>query len=79
MCGIVGVAGLFGQKKELLFRNLFLIDQIRGVDSSGLILVRSFNKEALVDKDIGGPTNLYGERENYLLDERGIPYFALRL
>lgn len=38
MCGLVGVFGDFGKKKEILFKDMLLCDMLRGYDGTGICI-----------------------------------------
>lgn len=59
MCGIVGVAGWIGQAEAKMFRTMLLWDTVRGLDSTGVLAVGLPKDEIIVEKDLGGPTNLW--------------------
>jgi len=57
MCGIVGILGDIGPKQENLFRDLWLVDVLRGDDSSGIAFING-NNHVRVVKDIGTPHDI---------------------
>ena len=64
MCGIVGVAGNIYTTQEKIFRNLLVIDAIRGEDSTGIISVpQDTSQDVMLAKEVGHPYNLL-EAEN---------------
>lgn len=65
MCGIVGCAGDLIPKDHKIFRDLLLIDVIRGQDSTGILRVTKFLREITVDKDIGPPQNLWEYQDRH--------------
>ena len=58
MCGLVGVAGWIGVKEEKVFKNMLILDSLRGDDSTGIASVLS-NNEVEVAKELGDPWNLF--------------------
>lgn len=58
MCGIVLVAGAITAKEEKLFRQLLIIDSLRGEDSTGVASVAS-NHVVTVAKQVGNPFELF--------------------
>lgn len=59
MCGIVGVAGLVTTKEEKIFKNLLIMDSIRGEDSTGIAAVNVQGNVTVV-KQVGNPFELMG-------------------
>jgi len=55
MCGIVGVFGSLTFGWVNTFRDLLFVDQLRGMDSTG-VLVASVNGQSLIHKAVGGVT-----------------------
>lgn len=58
MCGIVGVAGDITFAHEKLFKNLLVLDSLRGEHSTGMLSVRKYNDEMNVVKTVGDPFQL---------------------
>lgn len=58
MCGLVGVAGNLNHKTSKAFRNLLIMDQIRGFHSTGVGLVNGLEK-TIIDKEVGTPDQLF--------------------
>lgn len=57
MCGLVGVAGTISAKDEKVFKNLLVLDQLRGEHSTGILSVTStYSTEVL--KKMGGHAEL---------------------
>ena len=56
-CGIVGVFGDIKYPQENVFRDMWLMDVVRGEDSSGVCFINSSN-HARVVKDIGVPQDV---------------------
>tara|TARA_R110002060_G_scaffold26639_3_gene36193 strand:+ start:98 stop:1555 length:1458 start_codon:yes stop_codon:yes gene_type:complete len=69
MCGIVGMAGNLNQQTNKMFRDMQLLDIVRGQDSTGVI-VSPFTANALYAKKKGFPDALW-EQFN-LFDARGV-------
>lgn len=57
MCGHVGVAGHLTKKEEDVFKQLLIVDSLRGTDSTGVAVIPSFQPVKVV-KDIGNPYEL---------------------
>lgn len=57
MCGIVGVAGSLAKKEEDVFKELLIIDSVRGEDSTGAAFINRAN-ETLIAKGVGDPYQL---------------------
>lgn len=58
MCGLVGCAGMIGDKEEKAFVNLLQFDTVRGPHSTGVLVVNS-HKHASVHKELGTPWELF--------------------
>jgi predicted glutamine amidotransferase len=58
MCGIVGLAGTINVKEERLFRELLVVDTLRGNDSTGVAAVGKYG-EVIVSKQAGDPFQLF--------------------
>ena len=72
MCGIVGVAGNTNLKITKAFRDLLIFDQVRGLDSTGVVSVAP-NFEVKHEKRLGSPLNLWSkEAKSEIFDEKGI-------
>jgi hypothetical protein len=72
MCGIVGCAGNLNNVYLKVFRDMHLLDTVRGIDSSGLVAIPIMDAdEPLVAKALGGPTNLW-EYDQKNFDKRGV-------
>jgi glucosamine 6-phosphate synthetase-like amidotransferase/phosphosugar isomerase protein len=63
MCGIVGVAGNVTGKEEAIFKQMLIMDAIRGEDSTGVAFVTP-NREVTVSKTVGDPFQLF-EKKSY--------------
>ena len=72
MCGIVGCAGNLNNVYLKVFRDMHLLDTVRGIDSSGLVAIPLMEADKpFVAKALGGPTNLWEyDQENF--DKRGV-------
>lgn len=73
MCGIVGVAGLIGPSEEEVFRDMLLFDQVRGIDSTGVVVVEAYSGAVEHVKSLGGATNLYNLGKPPVLNKKGLP------
>lgn len=58
ICGIVGVFGIVSAQHEKAFKELLVVDQLRGEHSTGMAIVSRGNAYPSVVKAIGGPENL---------------------
>lgn len=58
MCGIVGVAGPLTGKHDKLLKNLLILDQVRGVDSTGIAAINR-DDDIRVVKQVGHAFNLF--------------------
>lgn len=72
MCGLVGVAGNINRKWAEVFRNLLLLDTLRGFDSTGVGLVKLVDNKMVVDKKVGTPTEKLWFEANWC-DTKGVP------
>ena len=54
MCGLVGIAGSIGAKDEKAFRDLLIVDAVRGMHSTGVLSV-DVKGEAKIAKAVGDP------------------------
>jgi len=52
MCGIVGVIGSYFKKEEEVFRDLLIIDSLRGEDSTGVIGINHQSKPSVFKKAV---------------------------
>ena len=41
MCGLTGVAGKIGKSEEDIFRDLLVVDALRGTDSTGIAAINA--------------------------------------
>jgi predicted glutamine amidotransferase len=62
MCGHVGVAGRIFKQDEQAFRNMLVLDSIRGEDSTGAAVIHK-NKEVSLVKRVGDPFNVLYAKE----------------
>lgn len=58
MCGLVGVVGEIYKKEEEVFKNLLILDMVRGTDSTGVAFI-STTKNTVIAKEVGGATELF--------------------
>lgn len=73
MCGIVGCAGNLNFNHNEVFRNLLIIDQIRGFDSTGIAGVPLLNNKVYTLKDVGPPNNLWDYDDKFEhFDSKGV-------
>lgn len=70
MCGIVGVVGDINYREKKVFRDLLVIDQIRGLDSTGVIVINN-KGEFVCDKDLGTPHDGLLQTST-LFDKKGV-------
>lgn len=60
MCGLVGMAGNLNSQTNRMFRDMLIFDQVRGVDSTGMVFVPILNNgEPVVEKVVGTPNFLW--------------------
>lgn len=71
MCGIVGIAGPMTVKDSRIFRDMWLMDVVRGRDSSGICHVAKSDGKVTVEKEIGTPDLLFGWGQTDVLDSDG--------
>lgn len=63
ICGIVGVFGEVTAKHEKAFKELLIIDQLRGKDSTGVLSVKRHNiNQVTIAKQVGGPDELMNDK-----------------
>lgn len=72
MCGLVGVAGNITAPHKKMFRDMLVMDGVRGFDSTGVLSVDSSNA-AKVEKEVGGASELWTYHNSNLLAHDGIP------
>lgn len=58
MCGLVGCAGLLTSVEERIFRQLLILDSLRGEHSTGVAAV-GMTGEVLIAKNVGDPFQLF--------------------
>ena len=63
ICGIVGVFGIVSAQHEKAFKELLVVDQLRGEHSTGMAIVSRGNAYPSVVKAIGGPENIHPRAE----------------
>ena len=71
MCGLVGVAGNIFTTDRKAFRNLLVLDTLRGDHSTGTATVSAGGKIE-VAKGVGHPYNLFDAFKD-IFDKDGIP------
>jgi hypothetical protein len=78
MCGLVGMAGNIGLVEKKIFRDLLVFDTVRGFDSTGVALVKSYvspvdlnPKPVIVDKELGAPQNIWEDGKSTIFDAKG--------
>lgn len=62
MCGLLGVAGAIGIKQETVFKQLLVVDSLRGTDSTGIATIGKANGNVKVAKQLGDPYNLFSDK-----------------
>ncbi len=62
MCGLVGCAGILDFASEKAFRNLLILDSLRGEDSTGIASVKKNSEDVTVVKAVGDPFRLFETR-----------------
>ncbi len=55
MCGITGIAGSLKVEHDKIFKQLLIVDSLRGVDSTGMCLVPTNGADERVVKAVGNP------------------------
>ena len=75
MCGLVGVAGdIHLQTHGKMFRDMLIFDTVRGMDSTGIATVGlGTGGKPAIQKDLGGPTNLFENATGHLVGPKGLP------
>ena len=61
MCGIVGAAGQLNQKHERAFKTMLILDSLRGIDSTGVLVVHR-DGSCDLPKAVGNPFYLLESR-----------------
>jgi predicted glutamine amidotransferase len=59
MCGLVGMVGNLSFKHEKAFKQLLIVDSLRGMDSTGIATVNRNSDEPKVAKMVGNPWELF--------------------
>jgi len=74
MCGLVGVAGnIFGADLKM-FRDMLLMDTVRGWDSTGVLAVPATeNKPHKLETCVGTPDNLWKHDDSDIFNVKGMP------
>lgn len=74
MCGLVGVAGNLFMQERKAFKQLLVLDEMRGHHSTGIAAVNKKNQIA-IDKELGHPFWLLsnGGKDHAFLDDEGTP------
>lgn len=62
MCGLVGIAGDLTFPDEQTFKRLLVLDTIRGLDSTGVAVVRNSGLDVRVAKTASHPFNLFDRK-----------------
>lgn len=63
MCGNVGVAGRINAAEEKAFKDLLIVDAIRGKDSTGAAIVHNSNNTVSIHKELGPPYILFANKK----------------
>ena len=58
MCGLTGVAGKIGKREEDIFRDLLVVDALRGTDSTGIAAINA-QFDVKIAKQVGNPYELF--------------------
>ena len=61
MCGLTGIAGAITLKEENIFKQLLIVDSLRGTDSTGVAVIPRVG-EVKVAKELGNPFNLFDHK-----------------
>ena len=79
MCGLVGAIGRLGPTEKKMFRDMLVLDQVRGFDSTGVVLVPYVaNDSPVILKDVGAAQNLWEYDTGQLFDYRGVVKVPVR-
>lgn len=62
ICGLVGVAGDITQKDEKVFKNLLILDILRGEHSTGMAAVNRSTNDVSVVKQVGNTFELFNDK-----------------
>ena len=71
MCGLVGVAGLLTPALNKAFRDLLIIDVLRGSDATGMVVVPE-KSDPIIYKEVGTPEHLFYKMPTKSCDYRGV-------
>lgn len=64
MCGIVGIAGNMSTRHNDIFRDMLLLNVVRGADSTGIMQIElGSDKPPIISKALGHPLNLLKEEK----------------
>jgi len=67
------MAGNLNLLTNKMFRDMLVFDQVRGFDSTGIAYVGMKDDDSvIVEKELGGPENLWDFGTSKLLDDRGV-------
>lgn len=73
MCGLVGIAGNTIHRDMKIFRDMLLLDQLRGMDSTGVATVAGpINSPVVVEKELDGPDNIWNMGSSKIFDYKGV-------
>lgn len=73
MCGIVGCLGNINNPEKKMFRDMLVFDQVRGFDSTGVVVVPyATNRDPFIVKDLGPAQNLWDYDTDKVFDHRGV-------
>ena len=73
MCGHVGCLGNINEAEKKMFRDMLIFDQVRGFDSTGVVIVPyATNLEPKIVKDLGAAQNLWEYDVHNNFSTRGI-------
>jgi glucosamine 6-phosphate synthetase-like amidotransferase/phosphosugar isomerase protein len=61
MCGLVGMAGALNQQHDGAFKNLLIVDSVRGPHSTGVLTVNT-SRDVKIVKASGDPFELLGTK-----------------
>lgn len=62
MCGNVGVAGILNVAEEKAFKQLLVVDVLRGEHSTGVAVIPRHNAEPKIAKQVGNPFELFNDK-----------------
>lgn len=73
MCGHVGCLGNVNNPEKKVFRDMLVFDQVRGFDSTGIVVVPYIsNRGPFIVKDLGAAQNLWEYDTDKIFDHRGV-------